>query len=74
MKIERVTIRGESIRLCDLLKFTGVCATGGEAKNAVEKGGVSVNGETCLVKGRQLRPGDKVAYADQIIEVAGGAG
>ena len=74
MRTERVAIRGESIRLCDLLKFAGVCPTGGEAKNAVESGKVSVNGEVCLIKGKQIRPGDKVAFGDDLIEVVGGAG
>jgi ribosome-associated protein len=74
MKTERVAIRGESIRLCDLLKFAGVSPTGGEAKNAVESGKVTVNGAVCLVKGKQIRPGDKIVYGEYTIEVAGGAG
>lgn len=73
MKTERIEIRGDSIRLCDLLKFAGLCPTGGEAKNAVESGKVRVNGEVCLVKGRQIRPGDSVVFGGNTIEVAGGA-
>lgn len=74
MKTERVAIRTESIRLCDLLKFAGVSSTGGEAKNAVENGKVTVNGAVCLVKGKQIRPGDSVVFGEYTIEVAGGAG
>jgi len=74
MKTEQVRIRGDHIRLCDLLKFDGVCPTGGEAKNAVESGKVTVNGEVCLIKGKKIRPGDTVVYGGYSIEVVGSAG
>lgn len=74
MRTEQIKIRGDDIRLCDLLKFSGVSPTGGEAKNAVESGKVLVNGEICVVKGKKIRPGDTVKIDDQIIEVVGGAG
>ena len=74
MRTERIEIRGGSIRLCDLLKFAGTGVTGGEAKNAVARGMVAVNGAVCLIKGKQIRPGDKVVFGDVSIEVTGGAG
>ncbi len=74
MRTEQIQIRGEFIRLCDLLKFSGASPTGGEAKNAIENGKVSLNGEICLVKGKKIHPGDTVLYGGHTIEVAGGAG
>ena len=43
-----------------LLKFAGAAGTGGEAKLAIQKGEVKVNGEVCLMRGKKLRPGDRV--------------
>ena len=74
MRTDRIQIRGDFIRLCDLLKFSGASPTGGEAKNVIEGGKVSVNGEICLVKGKKIHPGDTVQFDGQTIEVAGGAG
>ncbi len=56
-----VPIHTEYIKLDGLLKLSGVCSTGGEAKEAVLSGKVSVNGEVCLMRGRKLRPGDRVS-------------
>ncbi|MDC0600477.1 RNA-binding S4 domain-containing protein [Flavobacteriales bacterium] len=48
------------IDLLQLLKATGLCATGGEAKWAVEEERVKVNGELESRKRRKLRNGDVV--------------
>ena len=74
MRTEQIQIRGDYIRLCDLLKFSAVCSTGGEAKNEIENSHVLVNGETCLLKGKKIRAGDLVVLGDHTIEVTGGAG
>ncbi len=74
MRTEQIRIRGDYIRLCDLLKFSGVSPTGGEAKNAIEGGKVFVNEEPCLLKGKKIHPGDTVQFDGQTIEVIGGAG
>lgn len=63
MKETRVSIGTEFIKLQDLLKWTGVAQTGGHAKILVQDGQVSVNGEVCLMRGKKLRPGDKVTVA-----------
>ena len=34
--------------------------TGGEAKNIIQAGDVSVNGEVCTMRGKKIRPGDVV--------------
>ena len=61
MQKETVKIQTEFIKLDALLKFAGVMETGGEAKEAIQAGEVRVNGETCTMRGKKLRPGDVVA-------------
>ncbi len=66
-------IRGESIRLGQALKLSGLADTGGEARALVEDGAVSVNGEVETRRGRQLRDGDVVALGDEALRIAAGA-
>lgn len=61
--METITITTEFIRLQDLMKFASLVSSGGEAKQLILDGKVSVNGETCLMRGKKLRPGDVVAFA-----------
>ena len=60
MDSHEIKIHTEFIRLQDLLKFAGAAGTGGEAKLAIQEGEVKVNGEVCLMRGKKLRPGDRV--------------
>ena len=60
MKEEHIKINTEFIKLDALLKFAGAVGTGGEAKLAIQEGEVKVNGETCTMRGKKLRPGDRV--------------
>lgn len=53
-------ITTEFIRLQDLLKFEGLCDTGGMAKARIQAGEVLVNGEVCTMRGKKLRSGDSV--------------
>lgn len=53
-------ITTEFIRLQDLLKFEGLCETGGMAKARIQAGEVLVNGEVCTMRGKKLRSGDSV--------------
>lgn len=66
-----IAIHTEFIKLDALLKFAGLCETGGEAKIAVLEGRVKVNGEVCAMRGRKIRPGDTVEYGGRRIEVTG---
>jgi len=61
MRETEVKISTEFIRLEGLLKFAGIAETGGDAKNRIQGGEVTVNGEICTMRGRKLRPGDTVA-------------
>lgn len=64
-----VTIRGDVIRLGQLLKLAGIADSGGEARLLLEEGAVTVNGEPESRRGRQLRPGDEVAAGDEAVRV-----
>ena len=68
--METITITTEFIRLQDLMKLANMVSSGGEAKLLIQNGEVLVNGETCLQRGRKLRPGDTVAYAGRTCTAA----
>lgn len=59
-----VKITTEYIKLDQLLKFAGAAVTGSEAKEMVITGKASVNGEICTMRGKKLRPGDRVTVGD----------
>lgn len=60
MREEHVKIKTEFIKLDALLKFAGAVETGGEAKLVIQDGEVKVNGKLCTMRGKKLRPGDRV--------------
>ncbi|MEA5050728.1 MAG: RNA-binding S4 domain-containing protein [Oscillospiraceae bacterium] len=60
-----VSITTEFIRLDAFLKFAGAAMSGGEAKELVQRGGVTVDGEPCLQRGRKLRGGECVRAGDK---------
>ena len=68
--MEDVAIRGESIRLVQLLKLANLVESGAEAKPAVQAGLVRVNGEVETRRGRQLRRGDVVELGGLAARVA----
>ena len=60
MKREKIKISTEFIKLDSFLKLSGMCETGGIAKELVQSGQVEVNGEICTMRGKKLRQGDVV--------------
>lgn len=58
IQTEKVSITTEFIKLDQLLKFSGAAETGSEAKQMILDGIVKVNGDTCLMRGKKMRPGD----------------
>ena len=66
-------IRGESIRLGQALKLSGLAESGGEARALVEDGAVTVNAEVETRRGRQLRHGDVVTVGDDVLRVEASA-
>jgi ribosome-associated protein len=67
--VREVVVRSEGIRLGQLLKLAELVETGSEGKELLAAGGVEVNGETELRRGRQLVNGDVVAARDQAVRV-----
>lgn len=57
---QKTKITTEFIKLDSLLKYEGLAETGGEAKLLIQEGQVKVNGETCTMRGKKIRPGDRV--------------
>ncbi len=62
-------LRGEFIELCNLLKLTGVCDSGGAGKALVAEGVVSVDGQVELRKTAKIRAGQVVTLGDAQIQV-----
>ena len=69
METRQVKISTEFIKLEALLKFEGLAETGGDAKERIQAGEVTVNGETCTMRGKKLRPGDRAALDGVELEV-----
>lgn len=67
--MEKIKITTEFIRLDSFLKLTGLVDTGGQAKFVIQAGEVLVNGETCTMRGKKLRPGDEAQYAGRTFQV-----
>ena len=57
-----VSITTEFIKLESFLKLANAVASGGMAKNFIQNGEVTVNGEACLMRGKKLVDGDKVCF------------
>jgi ribosome-associated protein len=65
-----VPIRGEMIRLGQLLKLAGVVETGAEARTLVAEKRVQVNGQPETRHGRQLAPGASVKVAELELRIS----
>ena len=66
--MREIEIRGEMIRLGQLLKLAGLASGGGDVK-AILAEGVAVNGDPEGRRGRQLRDGDVVDAAGEQLRV-----
>jgi ribosome-associated protein len=73
VSVRELPVRGESIRLGQALKLSGLADTGGEARALVEEGAVTVNGEVETRRGRQLRHGDVGALGDDALRISAGS-
>lgn len=69
MQKKQVKIETEFIKLDALLKFAGAAQTGGQAKEMIAQEQVSFNGEVCTMRGKKIRPGDRVTVHEIEIEV-----
>lgn len=64
-----VKITTPFIKLDQLLKFSGLVSTGGEAKEVILSGLVKLNGETVLQRGKKIYPGDEVSFENEVCKV-----
>ncbi len=71
--MDKIRIHTEFIKLDALLKFAGLCETGGEAKELIQGGQVKVNGQVCTMRGKKCRAGDTVELDGRTVQVAEGA-
>ena len=69
MEIFRLRPGDEFIRLGQLLKAAGAAGNGVEAKEMIQDGQVSVNGETETRRGRKLYPGDTVSVNGEELQI-----
>ena len=69
LSMETIQINTDFIKLDAFLKFAALVGTGGEAKMVIADGMVKVNDETCTMRGKKLRAGDKVEFAGQTLLV-----
>ena len=60
-----VAIHTEFIKLQDAMKYANIVYSGGEAKQMILDGMVSVNGEVCTMRGKKLYPGDTFVFDGQ---------
>jgi len=67
--VDDVPIGGDGIRLGQFLKFAGVLDSGGDVKEAIIDGLVTVNGEVDRRRGRQLQIGDIVGFEGRRVRV-----
>ena len=66
---EEITIRAEPIELSQLLKFAGLFDSGGEAKHAINNGGVTVNGAVETAARKKIFAGTVVKDAGRTLLV-----
>ena len=68
--LQEIEIQGDTIRLGQLLKLSGIAGSGAEAKALLLDGSVTVNGEREVRRGRQLHVGDVVATEGESVRVS----
>jgi ribosome-associated protein len=68
--MKTIVITTEFIKLQDLLKFANLVESGGEAKERIQGGEVTLNGEVCTMRGKKIRPGDVVSFAGEELTVS----
>jgi ribosome-associated protein len=63
-ELETFGVRGDFITLGQLIKALGEARTGGDSKLVLLDGGLTVNGEPEMRRGRKLRVGDTLRFPD----------
>lgn len=65
-------LKGEHVRLCDLLKLVGIAGSGGQGKRMVADGEVKVDGHNESRKSAKIRAGQVVEARGVRISVVAG--
>lgn len=68
-EMQNVEIRGNMIRLGQMLQLAALAGSGADAKEVLRAGAVTVNGEPEARRGRQLHHGDVVAVGEKTVRV-----
>ncbi|MEO8134940.1 MAG: RNA-binding S4 domain-containing protein [Betaproteobacteria bacterium] len=68
-----LTLAGDYVELCQLLKLAGVAGSGGEGKHIVAAGEVKVDGRPESRKTAKIRAGQRVECRGSTIIVSGPA-
>jgi ribosome-associated protein len=68
--VRDVELRGDMIRLGQLLKVAGFIDSGAEAKGLLAEGGVTVNDEPESRRGRQLHRGDVITVGEESVRLS----
>jgi ribosome-associated protein len=69
MEIIEFELKDDYIELNKLLKFTGVCDTGGDAKMSIDQGLVKYNNQVETQRRKKVRKGDTIQFQQYQIEV-----
>jgi ribosome-associated protein len=64
-----IKIKGDYIELFKLMKVSNMVGTGGEAKIHISEGLVMVNAQVETRKRYKVRPGDKVQFQEEILQI-----
>ena len=64
-----VEISSEPVELYKILKFEGMVATGGEAKQVISEGLVLVNGKVETRKRKKIVAGDTIEFDQEKIRI-----
>jgi ribosome-associated protein len=64
-----VEITSEPVELYKILKFEGMVASGGEAKQLISEGLVLVNGKVETRKRKKIVAGDTIEFEQDIIRI-----
>jgi len=71
--MREVIITKEPIELYKILKFEGLCSSGGEAKSVIEEGLVSVDGAIETQKRKKIVSGDCIVFNNIGIQIRSAA-
>lgn len=67
--MRKIKLRDDYIKLGQALKAAGLVNSGVEAKEVIQNGHVTVNGETDIRRGRKLYSGDTAKYNGEEIKI-----